>query len=64
VGIFTGVNCYNRIIPFGITVTCLETTDAFAKIFETFIEANGAPQSFITDEQQGMIGAMKRLKDM
>ena len=26
VGIFTGVNCYNKIIPFGITITCEETT--------------------------------------
>ena len=22
VGVFTGVNCYNKIIPFGITITC------------------------------------------
>jgi len=22
VGIFTGVNCYNKIIPFGISITC------------------------------------------
>jgi hypothetical protein len=33
VGIFTGVNCFNRIIPFGITITCVETTEAFTKIF-------------------------------
>jgi len=25
VGVFTGVNCYNKIIPFGITITCVET---------------------------------------
>lgn len=25
VGVFTGVNCYNRIIPFGFTITCVET---------------------------------------
>jgi hypothetical protein len=33
VGIFTGVNCYNKIIPFGITITCEETTPGFCKIF-------------------------------
>lgn len=37
VGIFTGVNNYNRIIPFGITITCEETTEAFCKIFESFL---------------------------
>lgn len=49
VGIFTGVNCYNKIIPFGITITCEETTEAFCKIFETFIDCCGQPLSFITD---------------
>jgi hypothetical protein len=63
VGIFTGVNCYNKIIPFGITITCLETTDAFTKIFETFIETHGSPQSIITDEQNGMISALNKLRN-
>jgi hypothetical protein len=49
VGVFTGVNCYNKIIPFGIAITCEEDSDAFCKIFESFVQCNGSPQSFITD---------------
>ena len=49
VGVFTGVNCYNKIIPFGITITCEQTEQAFCMVFETFINVNGHPQSFITD---------------
>ena len=63
VGIFTGVNCYNKIIPFGITITCDEHTEAFTKIFETFIEINGQPQTIITDEQLSMSSAIKKLID-
>ena len=30
-------------------------------IFETFIEQNGSPRSFITDEQSGMLSAIDKL---
>jgi hypothetical protein len=49
-------------VPFGITITCIETADAFAKIFETFIEANSSPNTFITDEQISMTSALSHLK--
>lgn len=33
------------------------------KIFHTFIQCNGEPNSFITDEQNSIKGALQRLKN-
>ena len=62
VGVFSGVNCFNKIIPFGITITCVETADSFYSIFKTFIEICGTPKTFITNEQSSMLSAFDTLR--
>jgi hypothetical protein len=63
VGIFTGVNCYNHIVPFGISIICEETAQSFAMVFESFVNINGQPKSFITDEQNAIASAIVKLQN-
>lgn len=58
VGVFCGVNRYYKIVPFGISLTCEESTEAFVKILQTFISCQGSPQTFITNERPNIASAL------
>ena len=63
VGVFCVYDSNIRILFAGLTIICRETIVELSRVFELFLRIHGKPpQSFITDEQQSVIGALEDLK--